>query len=121
MRTMPKLLGAALLSLSLTVIPLTFPASAQTTGADTTPQTEQDRDFDWGWLGLLGLIGLAGFAGKGSATHHANDSRELHSPTSDTGNRADSTYYQDPNQPDPGSAPRYRDPNETDPSSPNRY
>jgi hypothetical protein len=41
-------------------------AIAQTTGAPgaesstSTMNRTDDRDFDWGWLGLLGLIGLAG-------------------------------------------------------------
>ena len=26
--------------------------------------TNNDRDFDWGWLGLLGLIGLAGMRSR---------------------------------------------------------
>ncbi|GBF74191.1 hypothetical protein PA598K_02523 [Paenibacillus sp. 598K] len=28
-----------------------------------------DRDMDWGWLGLLGLIGLAGMRGRNRETH----------------------------------------------------
>ena len=31
-----------------------------TTGGATTANRDDDRDFNWGWLGLLGLIGLAG-------------------------------------------------------------
>jgi hypothetical protein len=76
-----KLLGTGLLSVSLAVLPLTLAGNAQTTQGQTdtvqtdpvqTTQTEQDRDFDWGWLGLLGLIGLAGFAAKrqGEPTHY---------------------------------------------------
>ncbi len=68
-----KFVGAGVLSLSVAVMPLTLPASAQTdAGAGTTGDTTQtqgtqyaetgDRDFDWGWLGLLGLAGLAGLA-----------------------------------------------------------
>ncbi|MCA0755462.1 WGxxGxxG-CTERM domain-containing protein [Paenibacillus sp. N4] len=26
--------------------------------------TNDDRDFDWGWLGLLGLLGLAGMRNR---------------------------------------------------------
>jgi hypothetical protein len=49
---------------------------AQTTEAPTpddqaraqTPATDRDRandrDFDWGWLGLIGLLGLAGLTGR---------------------------------------------------------
>lgn len=71
-----KVVGAGILAASLAVVPLTLPASAQTT-TDTTPSTGvdtrrtdtntadyntrgDDDNNDWGWLGLLGLIGLAG-------------------------------------------------------------
>lgn len=77
-----KFVGAGVLTLSMAILPLTLPASAQTgTGSDTTetaPSTTGDnmqsqgseaaetgdRDFDWGWLGLIGLAGLAGLARK---------------------------------------------------------
>ena len=73
-----NLLGASAIGLSLAILPLALPVSAQT---DTTPgttttteplqgtnNTEQgDRDFDWGWLGLIGLAGLAGLSGKKEA------------------------------------------------------
>jgi hypothetical protein len=41
------------------------PGSTGSTGAmssssDTTVRHENDRGFDWGWLGLLGLVGLMG-------------------------------------------------------------
>jgi hypothetical protein len=74
MRTTTNSLGAALLSLSLAAMPLALPSYAQEAGdTTTTTQTGQDRDFDWGWLGLLGLIGLAGFAGKRSADHRSTN------------------------------------------------
>lgn len=71
-----KFVGAGILALGVTVMPLNLPASAQTdtTSPGTTGDTmgndqtadvageEGDRDFDWGWLGLLGLAGLAGLA-----------------------------------------------------------
>lgn len=63
-----KLVGVSALSLSLSILPMVHPASAQTgTTDDTIPNTnyvESDDDFDWGWLGLIGLAGLAGLAGK---------------------------------------------------------
>jgi MYXO-CTERM domain-containing protein len=70
-----KIVGAGVLSLSMTILPLALPASAQTTTTpDTTGDNTQtegtdnadtgDRDFDWGWLGLIGLAGLAGLARK---------------------------------------------------------
>jgi cytochrome oxidase assembly protein ShyY1 len=66
-----KLLGTALLTGTLAVVPLTLHAEAQTNDAGTSTQTNTDvsnsdtnQGFDWGWLGLLGLLGLAGLAGK---------------------------------------------------------
>jgi MYXO-CTERM domain-containing protein len=81
---LPKFVGSAVLTLSMAIMPLTLPASAQTDttspgtgGAMQSPGTgdamgndrsadvageQGDRDFDWGWLGLLGLAGLAGLA-----------------------------------------------------------
>lgn len=70
-----KFVGAGILTLSVAVLPLSLPASAQTDttspgtgdamGNDATADVageQGDRDFDWGWLGLLGLAGLAGLA-----------------------------------------------------------
>lgn len=67
-----KVIGAGVLALSLTALPV----SAQTTttpdaGTTTTQPTVIDDDADdrddngnWGWLGLLGLAGLLGLTGK---------------------------------------------------------
>ncbi|NJO39743.1 MAG: WGxxGxxG-CTERM domain-containing protein [Cyanobacteria bacterium CRU_2_1] len=74
-----KAIGIGALSVGLTVLPFTLPASAQDApGTDdtTTDVVEEDNDFDWGWLGLLGLLGLAGLAGR---------------------KRDDHTVYRDPN------------------------
>ncbi|WP_009632291.1 WGxxGxxG family protein [Synechocystis sp. PCC 7509] len=75
-----NLIGASAIGLSLAVLPLSLPVSAQTEtapGTTTAPDTtttapidgtnnveQGDRDFDWGWLGLIGLAGLAGLSGK---------------------------------------------------------
>jgi MYXO-CTERM domain-containing protein len=81
-----KFLSAGVLAASVALVPLTLPASAQTESApsgtttntapdttttapsqgvdNTTTNTEGDRDFNWGWLGLLGLAGLAGLSGR---------------------------------------------------------
>ena len=82
-----KLLGAGAIAASLAVLPLNLPAHAQNTAPDTTSgtytqrngdvqsaDTNNDDDFDWGWLGLLGLAGLAGLAGKKhrETVHHVN-------------------------------------------------
>ncbi|VXD21418.1 conserved exported hypothetical protein [Planktothrix serta PCC 8927] len=73
LNSLPKLVSATALALSLAVLPSTLSASAQTAPTDTGidnnntipySATAGDRDFDWGWLGLLGLIGLAGLARK---------------------------------------------------------
>jgi len=64
-RSIPKLIGAGIVSLSLALMPLTLPVSAQDAAEPgiNTAETQGDRDFDWGWLGLLGLLGLAGLRG----------------------------------------------------------
>lgn len=77
-----KIVGAGVLTLSMAILPLTLPVSAQespgTGTTETAPSTTGDnmqsqgtesvetgdRDFDWGWLGLIGLAGLAGLARK---------------------------------------------------------
>ncbi|PSB14725.1 hypothetical protein C7B69_18845 [filamentous cyanobacterium Phorm 46] len=68
-----KAIGAGIIAAGLAIAPAHLPASAQTntapgtnsTTTTTTPRSdvysaENDRDFDWGWLGLLGLSGLFG-------------------------------------------------------------
>lgn len=68
---LPKVIGASIVAVGLTLMPLTLPATAQNSPnsntmaqAETAPDQEGDRDFDWGWLGLLGLAGLAGLRKK---------------------------------------------------------
>lgn len=77
----PKKIWAGLVAISLAAVPLALPASAQTDTPDTTTTTptyqDENRGFDWGWLGLLGLIGLAGLSRKSEPTR---------------------TSYQDPNE-----------------------
>jgi hypothetical protein len=71
-RQFNKVIGASLLAASLSILPLSMGAQAQTTTDGTTTTTTgvnndtayRDNGFDWGWLGLLGLVGLAGLAGK---------------------------------------------------------
>ncbi|SRR6476469_3097209 len=72
-----KAIGAGIIAAGLAIAPAHLPASAQTgttggttSGTNSTTTTtaprsdvynaENDRDFDWGWLGLLGLSGLLG-------------------------------------------------------------
>lgn len=60
-----KFLASILLTMGLLVAGFAAPAFAQVTDDPaTTVTTDDDNDFDWGWLGLLGLIGLAGLAGR---------------------------------------------------------
>jgi len=61
---------ASVLALSLLVLPITTPLSAQTTTPapntarmETRDETYRDRDYTGLW-GLLGLLGLAGLAGR---------------------------------------------------------
>jgi MYXO-CTERM domain-containing protein len=43
-----------------------LPSAAQntTSNANTSAARTQERDMDWGWLGLLGLVGLLGLRRK---------------------------------------------------------
>jgi hypothetical protein len=75
-------IGSGILAVGLAVSPLIKPASAQTSDYPNRTSTlnnprqgVDDRDFNWGWLGLIGLAGLAGLARD---------------------NRADTTNYRDP-------------------------
>jgi MYXO-CTERM domain-containing protein len=67
-------------------LPAVLPASAQTADTDRTTttnpdgrvyNTRDDRDFDWGWLGLLGLLGLAGLAKKREEPVRYRDPNEV--------------------------------------------
>ncbi len=44
------------------------PSMVSAQAADPVRTTE-DRDTDWGWIGLLGLAGLAGLARRSHAEH----------------------------------------------------
>ena len=56
-------------------------AIAQTTGTGTngaatsTAATNRDNDrgWDWGWLGLIGLVGLAGLMRRDRASYDAHN------------------------------------------------
>ena len=51
---------AAVIGAALLCSPISVPAQTvdSTRTAYTTTTTDNDRHFDWGWLGLLGLLGL---------------------------------------------------------------
>lgn len=73
---LPKVVGAGIVAVGLTLMPLTSPATAQNSAdsntiaqAETSSDQEGDRDFDWGWLGLLGLAGLAGLRKQDSTEY----------------------------------------------------
>ncbi|MGM3306479.1 WGxxGxxG family protein [Anabaena sp. WFMT] len=65
-----KTVGVGVLTLTMGILPLSFPAQAQVTQPRTDTAAPNrvvydDRtNTDWGWLGLIGLLGLAGLAGK---------------------------------------------------------
>ena len=68
----------AILSASLAVGAITHTVvQAQETTASTVATADDDRDMDWGWLGLLGLIGLAGLRRR--------DDHRTHNSTGNTG------------------------------------
>lgn len=90
-----KLVGASVIAASVAILPLYLPASAQTntdttttpntttgtttedktgTTIDTTPfqESENDRNPNFGWLGLLGLIGLANLFRKPKTTVYSD-------------------------------------------------
>ncbi|HEY9763971.1 MAG TPA: WGxxGxxG family protein [Trichocoleus sp.] len=67
-------LGTGLLALSLSVLPASLPAAAQSEAnnptIDSTPFQESTNDFNnFGWLGLVGLLGLLNLLRK-PKTHH---------------------------------------------------
>lgn len=84
LRVLPQFIGASVLAVSLAVAPslsasaqtgtgttdptapgtTTVPDTTTTTPDTTVADTGEDRDFDWGWLGLIGLAGLAGLKGR---------------------------------------------------------
>lgn len=92
-----KFVGISVLSLSIGILPLMLPTSAQNNtepGTSTDNNTNDpgemaadesgDRDFDWGWLGLIGLAGLAGLKGgkKQEATTQYRDPNTVGSRSS---------------------------------------
>ena len=54
------ILLAAACSIALTAGSVVIAQTPGDIGARTTRETQDDTDFDMGWLGLLGLIGLLG-------------------------------------------------------------
>lgn len=56
-----KFVSAGILAISVAIVPLTLPVSAQ---VETKPEEVYEDNFYWGWLSLLGLIALAGLSNK---------------------------------------------------------
>lgn len=93
-----KTVGASILAASLTVMPLSLSASAQTNTPpntttedtsrptiDTTPfQETNDGNNNWGWLGLVGLLGLLNLLRK--------PKQPVHQSEPDTINRSSSKF-----------------------------
>ncbi len=67
---MTKLIRTGVFALCLAAvapITATYAQNSTTNSSNTTVRTtevRQQRDFDWGWLGLLGLAGLLGLMPK---------------------------------------------------------
>lgn len=121
-----NLVGASLLALSLTTLPLSLPASAQNNAQssptvvndngpvlDSTPFKETKGVVDnWGWLGVLGLLGLLNLFRREPEAMPHTDYRETDTaviteePVSYQNNNkaslsdtsAEPVRYQDPNQ-----------------------
>ena len=87
MTRLSKSVATGLASLSLGILVLSMPVSAQDNTV-TSPNNaapgdtavygdgEADRGqraFDWGWIGLLGLIGLAGRLANKRSEHRTSD------------------------------------------------
>ncbi len=94
-----KFAGVSVLAVSLAVMPLSLPVSAQDAAPtttqtspesnaptfDTTPFQETKNDNNnWGWLGLLGLIGLANLFRKPKTVAYSEP---------DTGNQTTTPRY----------------------------
>jgi hypothetical protein len=80
-----KFISAGLLATSVLVIPMTAPASAQTSGTRTdgttgttgiTTTTSYDNNDDRGLWGLSGLLGLFGLLGRRKEENHTTTRRD---------------------------------------------
>ncbi|MGE0128647.1 MAG: WGxxGxxG family protein [Blastocatellales bacterium] len=78
---MKRYIRSGVLALSLSALPLTLSASAQTGGyqgyEDRNATTSRSSSGNWGWLGLIGLFGLLGLRHRREDTtrHRAGDYR----------------------------------------------
>lgn len=113
--SLSKVVGAGALALSIAIVPLAIPASAQNNAEsnnptlDTTPFQETKNDNNnFGWLGLLGLIGLANLLRQRKEPARYRDPNEV-SPSGYTDpNAVNPPGYTDPND---VNRPGYTDPN----------
>lgn len=85
------IIGTSIIATSIAIIPVTSPASAQTTttpGTTTTERSYEDTDNgNWGLWGLAGLAGLFGLVGSKRRDDH---NRRTMSD--------DATVYRDPSR-----------------------
>lgn len=89
------LIGASILATSVALLPMTSPASAQTSTTTTPSTTTTERTYDntnnnddrglWGLAGLAGLLGLLG----GRKRHEEDNRRTMGD---------DATVYRDPSR-----------------------
>lgn len=121
-----KIIGTSILTLSLAVLPLSLPVSAQNNteanqnegnnnGAvlDRSPLQETRGDGDnWGWLGLIGLVGLINLFRKGKEPVEHNNYQENNRITTEepVNNRG---FNEVSGLDNTGTTTRYKDPNET--------
>jgi MYXO-CTERM domain-containing protein len=83
-----QIISVGILAMSISVLPMTLPASAQVTSPGTSTQgttttTYENNNDDRGLWGLTGLLGLFGLLGR----------RKEHTRTT---TRDDATVYRDP-------------------------
>lgn len=103
-----KVVGASVLALSVAILPLSLPASAQTSTEpnptnvdnngpvlDTTPFQETRGVADnWGWLGLIGLLGLLNLFRKGEEPGRYTELNQSNSSVT----TEEPVRYTDPNE-----------------------
>jgi len=59
------------------------PSTTTSGAANSAPATNRDNDrgFDWGWLGLIGLVGLAGLMRRDRAPYDTRQSAGMGTTT----------------------------------------
>ena len=68
---MKKMLGV--LAVTILGASLSFAQTPDNANSDRGTTQNDNRGFDWGWLGLLGLAGLGGLRGRARDTASQRD------------------------------------------------